>query len=62
MSDPRVITITIDNVISNGNGNVDWVKVLLSDPRVDLDCGKAAESNPELAKLVEEEKLRRKNA
>ena len=42
---------------------MDWVKVLLSDPRVDLDCGKAAESNPELAKLVEEEeKLRRKNA
>ena len=36
--------------------------MLLSDPRVDLDCGKATESNPELAKLVEEEKLRRKNA
>ena len=62
MSDPRLITITINNVINNGIGNVDCVKALLSDPRVDLDCGNTPESNPELAKLVEEEKLRRKNS
>ena len=57
---------TEPNVKDNANGNtplmhavkknqVDCVKV-----RVDLDCGDAAESHPELAKLVEEEKLRLK--
>ena len=40
----------------------DCVKLILSDPRVDLGCESIEEGHPELVKLVEEERLRRRDA
>ena len=40
----------------------DCVKLILSDPRVDLGCESIEEGHPELVKLVEQERLRRREA
>ena len=46
-----------------GRNNLeDCVKLILSHYRVDLDCRSVAEGQPELAKLLEEERLRGRGA
>ena len=69
-TDPNIKDCTEPNINVSSDGNtplmaaikanqVDIVKLILSDPRVNLDCEGAEEGNPELAKLVEEERERR---
>ena len=69
-TDPNQKDCLEPNMLVNSDGNtplmaaikenlVDMVKLILSDPRVDLDIEGVGEGQPELVKLVEEERERR---